>query len=139
MMRSLFCFIMAVGSVLPAAGHSAMSSALENPKATQPDMATLQKLRPKYSRDADALIASSQVITIRPLRQPIIIGNAHSIMINRSASLISGFLASIIGFLYYDLAWPNSDQWLLAGFTSGALIILGFDTLRRQNLRDRPG
>ncbi|MEM8796474.1 MAG: hypothetical protein AAGE61_12975, partial [Pseudomonadota bacterium] len=65
--------------------------------------------------------------------------NAHSIMINRSASLISGFLASIIGFLYYDLAWPNSDQWLLAGFTSGALIILGFDTLRRQNLRDRPG
>ena len=64
MMRSLFCFIMAVGSVLPAAGHGAMSSALENPKATQPDMATLQKLRPKYSRDADALIASSQVIAI---------------------------------------------------------------------------
>ncbi|MAW81459.1 MAG: peroxidase [Parvularcula sp.] len=33
-------------------------------KVTQPDMDTLKKLRPKYSKDADALIASSQVIAI---------------------------------------------------------------------------
>ncbi|MDY7097447.1 MAG: hexameric tyrosine-coordinated heme protein [Pseudomonadota bacterium] len=33
-------------------------------KATQPDMDLLKKLRPKYSKDADALIASSQVIAI---------------------------------------------------------------------------
>lgn len=33
-------------------------------KATQPDMDTLKRLRPKYSKDADALIASSQVIAI---------------------------------------------------------------------------
>lgn len=33
-------------------------------KATQPDMDILKKLRPKYSKDADALIASSQVIAI---------------------------------------------------------------------------
>lgn len=33
-------------------------------KATQPDMDTLKQLRPKYSKDTDALIASSQVIAI---------------------------------------------------------------------------
>jgi len=33
-------------------------------KATQPDMDMLKKLRPKYAQDADALIASSQVIAI---------------------------------------------------------------------------
>ncbi|KJS39421.1 MAG: peroxidase [Hyphomonas sp. BRH_c22] len=33
-------------------------------KATQPDMDILKKLRPKYSKDVDALIASSQVIAI---------------------------------------------------------------------------
>jgi len=31
-------------------------------KATQPDTKVLKKLRPKYSNDANALIASSQVI-----------------------------------------------------------------------------
>lgn len=33
-------------------------------KATQPDGEVLNRLRPKYSRDADALIASSQVVAI---------------------------------------------------------------------------
>lgn len=33
-------------------------------KATQPNMDTLKQLRPKYANDADALIASSQVIAI---------------------------------------------------------------------------
>lgn len=33
-------------------------------KATQPDMDILKRLRPKYSKDADALISSSQVIAI---------------------------------------------------------------------------
>jgi len=58
--------------------------------------------------------------------------NAHSIMINRSASLISGFLASIIGFLCFSLSWPETDQWVLAVITSSALAVLGFDTLQKQ-------
>ncbi len=33
-------------------------------KTTQPDMDTLKKLRPVYAEDAEALIASSQVIAI---------------------------------------------------------------------------
>ncbi len=33
-------------------------------KMTQPDMDTLKKLRPVYAEDADALIASSQVIAL---------------------------------------------------------------------------
>lgn len=34
-------------------------------KRTQPDMATLKRLRPDYATNADSLIASSQVIAIQ--------------------------------------------------------------------------
>lgn len=44
-------------------------------KATQPDMGILKKLRPKYSKSADALIASSQVIAIH--YQTIAAANNH--------------------------------------------------------------
>lgn len=33
-------------------------------KYTQPDAATLHRLRPEYAQDADALVAASQVIAI---------------------------------------------------------------------------
>lgn len=43
--------------------------------ATQPDMDTLKKLRPNYSKDSDALIASSHVIAIH--YQTIAAANDH--------------------------------------------------------------
>ncbi|MEL7454078.1 MAG: hypothetical protein AAGJ50_11985, partial [Pseudomonadota bacterium] len=58
--------------------------------------------------------------------------NAHSITINRSASLISGICASIIGFAFFGLAWPSTDQWILASLTISALLILGWETLSKQ-------
>ena len=59
--------------------------------------------------------------------------NAHSIMINRSASLISGFMASIIGFAYFGLTWPSMDQWIIASLTICALSVLGWETIMTQN------
>lgn len=59
--------------------------------------------------------------------------NAHSIMINRSASLISGFMASIIGFAYFGLTWPSMDQWILASLTICGLSVLGWETIMTQN------
>lgn len=54
--------------------------------------------------------------------------NAYSITINRSASLISGLAASLIGFAFFDLGWPASDQWVLACLMACALVALGFET-----------
>ncbi|MEO1305430.1 MAG: hypothetical protein AAFV37_10665 [Pseudomonadota bacterium] len=55
--------------------------------------------------------------------------NAHSVSINRAASLVAGLGASLIGSVAFGFMWPSSDQWVLAALTASALVILGWETL----------
>ncbi|MEL7231537.1 MAG: hypothetical protein AAGJ85_03390 [Pseudomonadota bacterium] len=56
--------------------------------------------------------------------------NVRAVTINRSASLLAGVAASLIGWAALNMPMPALREWGLAAFMVAALIIMGADTLR---------
>ncbi|MEM1390059.1 MAG: hypothetical protein AAGG45_03180 [Pseudomonadota bacterium] len=56
--------------------------------------------------------------------------NVRAVTINRSASLLAGVMASLIGWALLGMNMPTFREWMLAGFMAVALFIMGADSLK---------
>ncbi|MEM7491971.1 MAG: hypothetical protein AAF296_01230 [Pseudomonadota bacterium] len=56
--------------------------------------------------------------------------NLRAVTINRSASLLAGVAASLVGWAALGMDMPPAREWTLAGFMMLALFIMGTDSLR---------
>lgn len=57
--------------------------------------------------------------------------NVRAVTINRSASLLAGVAASLIGWAFLDMPIPDLREWGLALFMALALLIMGAESLGR--------
>ncbi|MEM1086623.1 MAG: hypothetical protein AAGH90_02770 [Pseudomonadota bacterium] len=57
--------------------------------------------------------------------------NVRAVTINRSASLLAGVAASLIGWAILAMPMPAGREWVLAAFMVAALVIMGTDSLRQ--------
>ncbi|MEM6497656.1 MAG: hypothetical protein AAF709_13130 [Pseudomonadota bacterium] len=56
--------------------------------------------------------------------------NLRAVTINRSASLLAGVVASLLGWAALGMDMPAAREWTLAGFMVLALFIIGTDSLK---------
>lgn len=58
--------------------------------------------------------------------------NVRAVTINRSASLLAGVVASLVGWAFLEMPMPAGREWGLAGFMIIALLIVGAESLKSE-------